>query len=292
MGVNTASLPLGFIGLGDMGGPMAANIARGGFALTVHDQAGSAERAPAGAACVADGAAVAAAAEVIFVSVPDGAASLAVARAVAAAPRRRARALVNLSTVGVAATGPLLEALAGSGIVYIDAPVSGGRAGAVKGTVTLMWSGEQNLLDELRPVLDSFAGAVFFVGPRPGQGQALKLLNNYLSAVAMTATSEAVLFGLSQGLELKTLLEVVNVSTGVNSATRDKFPQQVLTERFDAGFRMALMEKDVALYLSEARAAGTPTRLGELVADVWRQGVEHYPDGDFTEVFKLIRGQG
>ena len=151
-----------------------------------------------------------------------------------------------------------------------------------------MWSGSEPLFGEIRPVLETFARSVFFVGAKPGQGQALKLLNNFLSAVAMAATSEAVAFGHDKGLDMKTMLDVLNVSTGRNSATADKFPNRILTGSYDAGFRMALMEKDVALYADELRASGTADRLAGVVADCWRDGVAAFPEGDFTEIFKLI----
>ena len=281
----------GFIGLGDMGGPMAANLARGGFQLIVYDKAGTEKLAPSGAEIGAGIEDVARAAQIVFVSVPDAAASLEVARSLVAVENRNTQTLVNLSTVGVEATGPIVKTLADFGIDYVDAPVSGGRAGAIRGTVTVMWSGSAERMEFIRPVLDSFAGSVFFVGPTPGQGQAMKLLNNYLSAVAMTATSEAIVFGLSHSLDMKTMLDVANVSTGQNSATQDKFPNRILTSTYDAGFRMALMDKDVALYLSEAKSAGTPASLCEQVATYWQKGMKQFPDGDFTEIFKVIRGE-
>ena len=281
----------GFVGLGDMGGPMAANLARGGFQLIVYDKAGTENLAPSGTEIGADIKDVARAAQIVFVSVPDAAASLEVARSLVAVENRNTQTLVNLSTVGVEATGSIVKTLADFGIDYVDAPVSGGRAGAIRGTVTVMWSGSAERMEFIRPVLDSFAGSVFFVGPTPGQGQAMKLLNNYLSAVAMTATSEAIVFGLSHSLDMKTMLDVANVSTGQNSATQDKFPNRILTSTYDAGFRMALMDKDVALYLSEAKSAGTPASLCEQVATYWQKGMKQFPDGDFTEIFKVIRGE-
>ena len=281
----------GFVGLGDMGGPMAANLARGGFQLIVYDKAGTENLAPSGTEIGAGIKDVARAAQIVFVSVPDAAASLEVARSLVAVENRNTQTLVNLSTVGVEATGSIVEVLSDFGIDYVDAPVSGGRAGAIRGTVTVMWSGSAERMEFIRPVLDSFAGSVFFVGPTPGQGQAMKLLNNYLSAVAMTATSEAIVFGLSHSLDMKTMLDVANVSTGQNSATQDKFPNRILTSTYDAGFRMALMDKDVALYLSEAKSAGTPASLCEQVATYWQKGMKQFPDGDFTEIFKVIRGE-
>ena len=281
----------GFVGLGDMGGPMAANLARGGVQLIVYDKVGTENKAPSGAEVGAGIEDVARTAEVVFVSVPDAAASLDVARSIVAVEDRNTRTLINLSTVGVEATDSIAKTLADFGVDYVDAPVSGGKAGAIRGTVTIMWSGSAEQMKLIRPVLDSFAGSVFFVGPKPGQGQAMKLLNNYLSAVAMTATSEAVAFGISHSLDMKTMLDVANVSTGQNSATQDKFPNRILTSTYDAGFRMALMEKDVALYLSEAKSAGTPVALCECVSAYWQKGMTRFPSGDFTEIFKVIRDE-
>ena len=281
----------GFVGLGDMGGPMAANLQRGGFQLIVYDKTGTENKAPSGAELAAGIEDVARAAKVVFLSVPDAAASLDVARSLVAAEDRDTTTVINLSTVGVEATDSIVKTLAAFGVDYVDAPVSGGKAGAIRGTVTVMWSGSAHQMKVIRPVLDSFAGSIFYVGATPGQGQAMKLLNNYLSAVAMTATSEAVAFGINHGLDLKTMLDVANVSTGQNSATQDKFPNRILTSTYDAGFRMALMNKDVALYLSEAKSAGTPVALCERVSAYWKKGVKQFPGGDFTEIFKVIRDE-
>jgi 3-hydroxyisobutyrate dehydrogenase-like beta-hydroxyacid dehydrogenase len=105
----------------------------------------------------------------------------------------------------------------------------------------------------------------------------------------MAATSEAMLYGLSQGLDMTTMLDVVNVSTGVNSATRDKFPQRIVTGSFDAGFKTALLAKDVSLYLDNARAAGAPHDLGEVVAALWQACDHALPDSDFTRVYEYLR---
>ena len=284
---------VGYIGLGNMGSPIAANMAAGGVAVHVYDSAGSRERAPEGTTPTEAIDDIARACDVVFVCVPDGAASLDVARALEEVDGRRVRALVNMSTTGIEAAQTIAAALEGTGIDFVDAPVSGGRVGAVAGTITVMWSGTEALLDEMRPVLETCSKSQFFVGPRPGQGQALKLLNNFLSAVAMTATSEAMVFGEAHGLDMTTMLDAVNVSTGRNTATGDKFPNRIVTGTYDAGFRMALMEKDVSLYLKEVRAARTPDRLGGVVADYFRTGLAQSPDGDFTEIFKTIReGEG
>ena len=285
----TNPLEIGFIGLGDMGAAMASNIARAGTPLKTFDQAGTAERAPEGSTVAVDAQEIARSVDVIFVCVPDGAASLAVARDLASANDRQVKTVVNLSTTGIQAVKPVIDTLAAASIDYVDAPVSGGRAGAIGGTITVMWSGSREMHDQLQPVLEAFSGSVVFVGPEPGQGQALKLLNNFLSGIALTATSEAIAFGLNKGLEMNTMLDALNVSTGRNTATSDKFPNRIATGTYDAGFRMALMQKDVSLYLNEVQIAGSPDLLGKVVANYFSDGMAKFPDGDFTEIFKVIK---
>ena len=214
---------------------------------------------------------------------------VAVARQIAAAPARRTTVVVDLSTIGPDAARATAEILGAAGIAYIDAPVSGGRAGAVAGTITIMWAGPAAELERHRAVIAAFCKNPFHVGEVPGQGQALKLINNFLSGTAMTATSEAILYGLTQGLDMKTMLDVVNVSTGAYSATRDKFPYRVLTGSFDAGFKTTLLAKDLRLYLDNARAAGAPHDLGSVVAALWQACDRALPDSDFTRVFEYLR---
>jgi len=279
---------IGYIGLGNMGAAMVVNMLGAGLSVHGFDSAGTGERAPESVIAADSIADIARTCAIVFACVPDGAASLDVANAIVAAEDRQVRAMINLSTTGIEAAETIASAFDGSGIEFIDAPVSGGRTGAVRGTITVMWSGSQELLEQLKPVLETFSKSQFFVGPRPGQGQALKLLNNFLSAVAMTATSEAMIFGVANGLDMKTMLDAVNVSTGQNTATSDKFPNRIVTGTFDSGFRMALMEKDVALYLKEVRSARTPDRLSGIVADYFRDGLARFPEGDFTEIFKTV----
>ena len=119
------------------------------------------------------------------------------------------------------------------------------------------------------PLLEVFGQKVFWVGPAPGQGQLAKLLNNLLSATALAITSEALAFGVSAGLDARTLLEIFNASSGRNTATSDKFPQQVLTRKFGAGFRLKLMAKDVELCLAEARSRHIPLVVGSVVQQLW-----------------------
>lgn len=285
----TAPAAYGFVGLGNMGGPMAANLARSGVELAVFDQAGTGARAPAGAVAAGSAAEVAAAAGTVFLSLPDGPAVLDVLEEICEAPRRITHAVVDLSTIGIEAARRASDRARGAGVTYVDAPVSGGRSGAVDATISIMWAGPAELLDSNRPALDAIAKHVFHVGTEAGQSQALKLLNNFLSATATAATGEAVLFGLSQGLDMKTILDVVNVSTGRSHASADKYVNRVLSGTFDSGFATHLMAKDVRLFSEAAAAAGTPHAIGATVRALWDAVEADRPGSDHTEVFTFLR---
>lgn len=284
---------LGFLGLGDMGGPMAANLMKAGLPLHVFDIAGTAARAPEGAVAEESVAAVAQAADTIFLSLPDGPVVEALAHELAALTERRVATVVDLSTVGPAAARAVHATLGQAGILYVDAPVSGGRAGAIAGSISLMWAGPEASFAAHREIVAPMAKGVFHVGLEPGQGQALKLLNNFLSATALTATSEAIAFGVAQGLDMQLICDVLNVSSGVNSATKDKFPNRIIPGSYAAGFRTRLMTKDVTLYLENVRHAGTPVVLAERIADIWRGCDGALPGSDFTEIYPyLTTGKG
>ncbi|NQU61710.1 MAG: NAD(P)-dependent oxidoreductase, partial [Rhodospirillales bacterium] len=268
----------GFAGLGQMGGPMAANIAKGGHTLFVYDKAGTAERAPDKAQPVNSLDKLAAQAETLFLSLPDGSVTLDVARELAAMKDIKTVTVIDLSTIGPEAAREAAGILEGAGITYIDAPVSGGQTGAQAGTITVMWAGPAAILESHRPVMASMCKNLFHVGDDPGQGQAVKLLNNFLSGTAMAATSEAMAFAVSQGLNMQAVLDVVNVSTGQNTATSDKFPKRIVTGTYDAGFKTKLLSKDIDLFLKNAEAAGTPAGVARTIADLWRRCDEALPD--------------
>ena len=283
-----ASSALGFVGLGNMGRPMAANLVKSGREVVVHDAAGARARAPRGAVPAASNAAVAARVEAVHLCVPDGRASESIAREIAGAPERRARLVVDHSTIGTAAAVRVHELLAGHGIEYVDAPVSGGVRGAVNAALSIMYSGPEATLERLRPVFESMAGNVFRVGSVPGQGQAMKVLNNFLSGTAMAATAEAVAFGVGQGLDMKMILDVVNASSGRNTATTDKFPGRILSGTYDAGFSSTQFNKDLGLYRDAADAIGAARPVSPAVSDVWRRLEAHEPNADITRIYTFV----
>ena len=284
-----ASDDIGFVGLGNMGRPMATNLVKSGRSVVVHDAAGTQARAPQGAELAASNAALAGRVEVIHLCVPDGGASESIAREIADTSDRRTRLVVDHSTIGTAAAVRVHTLLAGHGVEYVDAPVSGGVSGAVDATLAIMYSGSGTTFERLRPIFEAMAGNVFRVGSRPGQGQAMKVLNNFLSGTAMAATAEAVAFGVRQGLDMKMILDVVNASSGRNTATTDKFPNRVLTGTWDAGFHSTQLDKDLGLYRDAAEAIGASRPVSPAVSDLWRRLEAHEPNADISRVYPFVR---
>jgi len=166
--------------------------------------------------------------------------------------------------------------------------VSGGIAGAVKGTLAVMTSGPRPECDMLRPILEPI-GKVFYIGPEPGMGQMMKLINNLLSATATAATSEAVVLGVKAGLDPRVMIDVINAGSGRSTASEDKFPRAILPRSFDYGFALGLMTKDVKLCVEEAEALGVPMWIGNAVKQLWLYGLaQGGPDQDFTALITHI----
>jgi 3-hydroxyisobutyrate dehydrogenase-like beta-hydroxyacid dehydrogenase len=279
--------PIGFVGLGNMGSVLAGNLVGSGHEVVSSDVAGPG-RNPAGAAFVSDVAEVAARADVVVLSLPDGAVSEQVARAIAGAPGRRVTHVVDTSTIGVAAAQAVDELLGDAGLAYVDAPVSGGIAGARARTLAVMYAGDDESCQAVEPVLAGLSDRRRRVGDRPGMAQALKLANNFLSATALAATSEAIAFGLSVGLDMATMLEVIDGSSGQSAATSDKFPHHVLTGRYGAGFANTLMSKDMQLYVGAVETQGAPSVLGNITASLWERFATEEPGADFTRIYPFV----
>src|SRR5205085_6875957 len=185
--------------------------------------------------------------ETVLASLPSLQASLEVATgADGVIEGARVKRFVDLSTVGSQMAVRIHGLLAKRNIVQLDSPVSGGVGGAEKGTLAVMVSGPRADFEVAKPALDVI-GKVFFIGEKPGSGQTMKLANNFLSATAMVATSEAVVMGVKSGLDAAVMIDVINAGSGWNTARGDKFPRAVLPRSFDFGFATGLMVKDVRL---------------------------------------------
>jgi 3-hydroxyisobutyrate dehydrogenase len=280
---------VGFVGLGNMGSVLAANLVASGHEVVSYDVAGDG-RNPAGARFADSVEQVARHATCVVCSLPDGSASLQVAGALVAAADRRATHVVDTSTIGVAAAREIDHFLTAAGLGYVDAPVSGGVAGARARTLNVMYAGSDGACGAVESVLAGLSDRRRRVGERPGMAQALKLANNFLSATALAATSEAVAFGVSCGLDLATMVEVLDASSGQSAATSDKFPNHVVTGRYAAGFANTLMAKDLVLYRGAVESQGAPSVLAPVTADVWERFAADEPGADFTRIYPFVEG--
>jgi 3-hydroxyisobutyrate dehydrogenase-like beta-hydroxyacid dehydrogenase len=223
-------MDIGFIGLGQMGFHMARRLIEAGHRLTVFDTRPEAIERLAALGATAGGSPreLADAAETVMASLPTPDIVLAVATGSdGVIAGKRVRRFVDLSTTGAVMAKRIFTMLKEKDIVQIDCPVSGGVTGAAKGTLALMVSGPRGEVTPLEPVFAAI-GRLFFISERPGAGQTMKLCNNFLSAAAMTATSEAMVMGVKAGLDPRIMLDVINAGTGRNTATEDKFARVVL----------------------------------------------------------------
>ena len=285
--MSTVGLTIGFIGLGNMGSALASNLVGASYAVVGFDAAGP-DRAPDGVEPVASVADVASRAETVVCSLPDGAVSETVAAEVLAAVDRVTTHIVDTSTIGVAASREIATRCADGGITYIDAPVSGGVAGARARTLAVMYAADDDACAHVEPILAGLSDCRYRVGDRPGLGQAMKLANNFLSATALIATSEAVAFGVDEGLDMAVMLEVLNGSSGRSAATSDKFPNHVLTGRYSSGFTNSLMAKDTQLYLQAVADRGAPATIGTVTTAVWDAFAADAPGSDFTRIYPFV----
>jgi 3-hydroxyisobutyrate dehydrogenase-like beta-hydroxyacid dehydrogenase len=287
-----ADQELGFVGLGRMGMPMLLHLLDAGRSVHVYDtvdpvMAIAVER---GAKPAASPAGVADEAEIVLVSLPTpDIVHQVVLGGDGLAAGTRARVIVDLSTTGPRVAKSIAASLAETGrISFVDAPVSGGVSGAEAATLALMVSCSRPVFESVEGVLRHF-GKLFHVGDQPGQGQTLKLANNLLSAAALAISSEAMVMGVKAGLDPQMMIDVVNVSSGRNSAIADKFPRSILPRSFDFGFATGLSFKDVRLCVEEAEAMGIPMIVGSAVRQVLSIANATFgADSDCTEMVKLV----
>ena len=284
-------MDIGFIGLGKMGFPMARRLVEAGHQLVVFDTRKEVvdQLIALGAEAASSPKDIADRVETVMASLPSLQASLEVATGAGGVIEgKRVKRFVDLSTVGSQMAVKIHGLLAHKGIVQIDSPVSGGVGGAEKGTLAVMVSAPRADFEIVKPALDVI-GKVFFIGEKPGTGQTMKLANNFLSATAMVATSEAVVMGVKSGLDPAIMIDVINAGSGMNTASRDKFPRAVLPRSFDFGFATGLMVKDVRLALDEMKSLGLSMEVAEAVGRLWEVVIRDMgPESDFTSAIKPI----
>jgi 3-hydroxyisobutyrate dehydrogenase len=288
-------VPIGFVGLGNMGAPMARRLAAAGFRLAVADANRDAiERFAAETPCEVPAGltALGAACNAVITMLPDGQVvrKVLMESAGVAAGLEPGAVVIDMSSSAPTGTRELAGELAKRRVVLIDAPVSGGVRKAIDGTLSIMAGGDRASIERCRPILETL-GKVFLTGAA-GSGHTMKALNNYLSAATLTATAEAVVIGARFGLDPKVMVDILNASTGRSATTEFKYPTYVLPRRFDSGFALGLMAKDLRLALDLARATGSPDALLEEVARRWAEAEQALGfRADHTEVVRFIEQQ-
>jgi 3-hydroxyisobutyrate dehydrogenase-like beta-hydroxyacid dehydrogenase len=284
-----AAPAVGFVGLGRMGGPMSRRLIEAGHTLSVFDVSAEAVGAlqNAGATAAASAQEVGDRADIVFVSLPTPDVVQAVVLD-GVGRGSRAKIIVDLSTSGPGVAGRVSRGLQERGVAWIDAPVSGGVAGAKAGTLAVMASGPRTSFEPVQPLLKNF-GKVFYVGEKAGLAQVAKLANNLLAAAALVVSSEAMVMGVKAGLDPKILLDIINAGSGRNSATQDKFPRAILPRTFDFGFATGLSYKDVRLCIDEAEALGVPMVVGAAVRQMLAvTNAKFGPTSDFTSITRVV----
>jgi 3-hydroxyisobutyrate dehydrogenase-like beta-hydroxyacid dehydrogenase len=284
-------IELGFIGVGRMGGPMSERLLAAGHSLTVFDTVPANVEALVrkGAKKASSAAEVASAADIVLMSLPTPDIVRNVALGENGVARgNRVRTLIDLSTTGPGVSNIVAKELTQRNIAWVDSPVSGGVKGAAAGTLAVMVSCPKPAFEEIEPILKVF-GKIFFTGEKPGLAQTAKLANNLMAAAALVITSEAVAMAVKAGLDAKVLIDIINASSGRNSASQDKFPRAVLPGTFDFGFATGLSYKDVRLCVDEAEAMGVPMVCGASVRQMLAiTNAKFGADSDFTFIAKVL----
>jgi len=282
---------IGFIGTGRMGGPMAGRLLDAGHALSVYDTQSEATEplVARGARLASSPAEVASASDIVLASLPTPD----IVKTVALGPNgissgNRARIVIDLSTSGPGTAKLIAQEFKARNLTLVDAPVSGGIKGAVNGTLAVMVSCPKATYEIVEPILKNF-GKLFYTGEKPGTAQTAKLANNLMAAAALVITSEAVAMGVKGGVDARVLIDIINASSGRNSASEDKFPRAVLPGTFDFGFTTGLSYKDVRLCVDEAEAMGVPMVCGSVVRQMLAiTNAKYGASSDFTSIAKVL----
>jgi len=280
---------VGFVGLGNMGGPMSARLVRAGFRVNGFDPAPGARDAltEAGGTAVPNLAGAVAGAATVVLMLPNSDIVSATVRdeGFVAGP---GTVVVDMSSSEPLRTRELAAELKERGVTLVDAPVSGGVTRARAGTLTIMTGGDPADLARVSPVLSAM-GTTARAGD-VGSGHAVKALNNLLSATHLLVTSEAMLAGEKFGLDPEVMLEIFNRSSGRSGSTENKWPNFILPGTFDSGFGLRLMLKDMGIAVGLAEQVGTPDPLGRAATELWARAAEALEAGaDHTEIVNWLR---
>ena len=287
---------IAFLGLGNMGGPMAANLVSAGHTVHGFDPVTALkEAAEAKGATVFDTAADAVAgADVVITSLPNGDIVKSVYAEVVPAATSGAL-LIDTSTISVDDARAVNTQATERGLAQIDAPVSGGIKGATAGTLAFMVGGDESAFARATPVLDPLAGKMIHCGAS-GAGQAAKLCNNMVLAVQQIAIGEAFVLAEKLGLPAQSLFDVITGATGncwavhTNCPVPGPVPTSPANNDFKPGFATALMNKDLGLAMAAVQSAGSSAPLGSHAAEIYEQFAAEHADKDFSAVIEMLRG--
>lgn len=290
---------IAFIGLGNMGGPMAANLAKAGHEVRGFDVVEEARdrAAEQGITIIETAEEAAQGAEVVFTSLPNGGLVKQVLESVLAA-NEDAKTYVDVSTIAVAEARELADTVSKAGSAFLDAPVSGGIAGAAAGTLAFMVGGTAEDFAKVKPLLDIMGKSVTHCGDI-GNGQAVKACNNMILAVQQIVLAEALVLGERLGLDHQAFYDVVSNATGnswslsVNAPVPDIVPSSPANNDFKPGFASALMLKDLKLAMAAADDTKTDTVLGRIAEEQYASFVDEGHGGlDFSAIISEVRSKG
>ena len=278
-----------FVGIGNMGWPMAARLVRAGFEVAVTDAVAGRAKAfvdQVGGEAVADLADATKEADVLVTMLPTSAHVVSVVDEIRSS-LSSGKILIDMSSGAPAATQKIAGDLGGIGVSVVDAPVSGGVSRAVTGELAIMTGGDATALDRVDPLLRAMGTTIHRIGP-VGAGQAMKALNNLVSAGGFLMAVEALVIGQQFGLDPSVMTDVLNASTGMNNSTQKKLKQFVLSRRFDSGFSLDLMVKDLSIALDVGRNGSAPTPFSALCREMWASAASMLGKGqDHTAIAKL-----
>jgi 3-hydroxyisobutyrate dehydrogenase len=284
---------IGFAGLGNMGTPMVGRLAAAGHRLRVYDVDPAAlarHEGMDGVTVVSWVTQIADGADAVILMLPDSAVVAQVLLADGLLEHvASATVVIDMSSSVPARTRELAAAAAQRGVTLIDAPVSGGVAGARSGSLTIMAGGPADVLERVRPVLEVLGSHVVHAGTMVGAGHAIKALNNLMSAAHLLASSEALLAGRQFGLDPDVMLTIVNSSSGRSGSTQVKWPKFILPEAYDSGFGLRLMLKDMRIALELEQQVGVPAPLGQAAVAAWAAAAQDLPPAaDHTEIARWL----
>lgn len=290
-----SQIPVGFIGLGNMGNPMATKIVEGGYPVVAYDvnQTFSKQLAEKPGIAAAKSLSDLAGCSVIILMLPDGKVvrSVVLGEGTSGGLQAICKAgtvIIDMSSSAPIGTRELGETLKKKNIALVDAPVSGGVKRAVSGTLAIMVGGEKADIAKVEPVLKTMGTSVIETGGL-GSGHAMKALNNYVSAAGLLAACEALDAGQKFGIEPETIVRALNSSTGKNNSTEVKLNQFIVSRAFNSGFSLGLMRKDLATAVDLAKAVHGGMPLADALLGSWTAAEQRYGKGaDHTEIHRLV----